>query len=96
MHCDATEAIGAPRHGDRHGWCTIHYPDGRTDHGAFANDRRDGRRSDRYRDGSLVDGTCRRGGLDGMWTMNDAAGATVERECWKDGRWMGDAGLCAE
>ena len=34
--------------------------------------------------------------LDGVWTMNDANAAMAEGECRKDGRWMGEAGLCAE
>ena len=49
-----------------------------------------------YPDGSRVFGAYREGPLDGVWTMNDANGATVERECWKDGRWMEEAGFCAE
>ena len=40
--------------------------------------------------GSLA---LRKGLLDGVWTMNDANAAMVERECRKDGRRMGEAGL---
>ena len=63
--------------------------------GACINDRRDGRRSFRYPDGSRVFGAYREGRLDGAWTTNETNGATIERECWKNGRWMGEAGPCA-
>lgn len=97
VHCDGTEAAGRFRHGDRHGsaW-TVRYPDGRTGEGEFVSDRRHGHWIYRYPDGSRVFGAYRDGLLDGVWTMYDANGATVERECWKNGRWMGEADLCAE
>ena len=54
------------------------YPDGRTSDGECVNDHRNGRWSYRYADGSRVFGAYRKGLLDGVWTMNDAHGATVE------------------
>ena len=95
VDCDGTEAAGRFRQGDRHGYRTLRYPDGRADEGGYANGRKDGAWTYRYPDGSRVHGVYREGLLDGRWTLSDANGATVERECWKNGRWAGAAGPCA-
>ena len=64
--------------------------------GECVNDRRDGRWSFRCPDGSRVLDAYREGRPDGISTINDANGATAEREFWKNGRWMGEPGLCTE
>lgn len=96
VHCDGTEATGQFRHGDEHGSWTVRYPDGRTGDGGYANGRKDGPWTYRYPEGSRVHGEYREGLLDGVWTLSDANGATVARECWKNGRRMGAARLCGE
>ena len=46
-------------------------------------------RAFRYPVGSRVHGDDREGFLGGVWTLSDANGATLERECWRNGRWIG-------
>ncbi|MCY4555239.1 MAG: hypothetical protein OXF79_02375 [Chloroflexi bacterium] len=96
VHCDGTEARGRFRHGDQYGSWTVRYPDGRTSAGSFASGRREGAWTYRYPGGSQVHGFYRDGLLDGVWTLSDENGAVMERECWRNGRWMGASSACAE
>ena len=96
VHCDGSETARGFRHGDRHGPWIVRYPDGRTAEGSYAKGRKDGAWTYGYSDGSRVHGVYREGWMSGLWTLSDAGGAAVERECWRDGRWAGAAGTCAE
>ena len=89
------QSVGSAISG-RYGCWTVHRPYGRTGDGGRVNGRRDGRWTWHCPDGSRIFSAYREGLLGSVWAMNDANGATVERERWKDGRWMGKAGLCAE
>lgn len=89
MHCDGTEATGRFRHGDQHVSWIVRYADGGMDDGGYASGRNDGRSTYRYPVGSRVHGDDREGFLGGVWTLSDANGAALERECWRNGRWIG-------
>ena len=91
--CDGTVTTGNIEHGRWHGAVTVRRPDGRVEIGSYVSGRKSGYWTYGKSDGSSLSGDYRDGLLDGEWVLRDKGGEVLVRECWNEGRLVGD-GTC--
>ena len=88
--CDGTVTTGIIDHGRWHGPVAVRRPDGRMEIGFYDSGRKSGYWTYGKADGGSLSGDYRDGLLDGEWVLRDKSGEALVRECWNEGRWVGD------